>query len=60
MENKLQELEGQINSITSENIKLEQKVREGQEAQKQLILNREKLKDLMQDYFDEENEVSSL
>lgn len=56
MENKLQELEGQINSITSENIKLEQKVREGQEAQKQLILNREKLKDLMQDYFGEENE----
>lgn len=47
----IQELEYKINRITSENIQLEQKIREGQEAQSQLILNREKLKDLMQDYF---------
>lgn len=58
MENKLQKIEGKINNITSENIQLEQKIREGQEAQRQLILNREQLKNLMQDYFGEENEVS--
>lgn len=58
MENKLQEIEGKINRITSENIQFEQKIREGKEAELLLIENREKLKNLMQDYFGEENEVS--
>lgn len=53
---RLEELEAKINQITSENIQLEQKVREGKEAELILIKNREKLKDLMQDYFGEENE----
>jgi hypothetical protein len=53
MENRLQAIEGQINRITSENIQFEQKIREGKEAELLLIENREKLKDLMQDYFGE-------
>ena len=54
----VQELEAKINQITSENIQLEQKLREGKEAELILIKNREKLKDLMQDYFSNENEMS--
>lgn len=49
----IQNLEGQMNRITSENIQLEQKIREGKEAEQQLFKNREELKNLMQDYFGE-------
>lgn len=52
MEDKRKELESQIFYITQENLQLEQKYREGQEADLQLEKNREKLKDLMQDFLD--------
>lgn len=43
-------IECQINHLTSENIQLEQKFREGQDANFELIRNREKLRKLMLEF----------
>lgn len=54
----LEILECQINHLTSENIELEQKYKEGIEANLILVKNREKLKDLMQRFIGVEDELS--